>query len=256
MKLYRVPATCHVCGKKFMARYNVADRAKVCTPPSHKCTRGVRDLPSGKRRAIVCVEACCRSKYAKSITAAMMDNAIDMKKVLSDAEFKSVVLETRKTADTISSALRFIAATGCRLGEALLVKSAGVEFRTGKLSIVKIPTLKRGGRPVRTVFILNGHWITSELRKLVKERKPSDLLFKVARRSLQRRMEEILVKHKPHREGLVHIFRHTKASQLIAAGADWQFVRQQLGWSSLEMAKRYVHTSEDTVAKVLDKIGG
>ncbi|MGH9388715.1 MAG: tyrosine-type recombinase/integrase, partial [Vicinamibacteria bacterium] len=77
----------------------------------------------------------------------------------------------------------------------------------------------------------------------------------VARRSLQKRLEGILEKFKPDREGLVHIFRHTKASQLVAAGADWQMVRQQLGWASLEMAKRYVHTDEEKISKVLERIG-
>jgi len=248
-KLYRVPSTCHVCGKKFMARYNVADRAKVCTPKEHACKRGDKN-----GRKIACLQGCCRSKYSSSASSAAMDNAIDHRKVLSDEEFKNVIAETRKVKDLISVTLRFIAATGCRLGEALLLRVQDIVFRPGKLSIAKIPTLKRGGRPVRSVFIADKHWILPELKILVTGKKSTDILFPVARRSVQTRMEEILEKHKPDREGLVHIFRHTRASQLVAAGADWQTVRQALGWSNLEMCKRYVHTSEDAISKVLGKI--
>lgn len=252
-KLYTVPAICHCCSRKFLARYNVGGRAKVCTPPSHICKKGDKKVKGDQK--IPCVEKCCRSRYARSESSSAMDNAIDPKKVLNDEEFKKVVAETRKTKDLLSSTLRFIAATGCRLGEALLVRRQDVDLRSGKLSVVKVPTLKRGGRPIRSVYLRNRHWVVPEIRALLNGHgKPADLLFPVARRSLQRRLEAILEKFKPDREGLVHIFRHTRASQMIAAGADWQMVRQALGWASLEMAKRYVHTGEDKISEVLDRI--
>jgi molybdate transport system regulatory protein len=255
-KLYTVPATCHVCSRRFMARYNVGSRAKVCTSPGHACKKGDKKVKGDQK--IPCVEKCCRSRYARSASSAAMDNAIDPKKVLSDSEFKQVVAETRKTKDLLSIALRFIAATGCRLGEALLVRMRDVDFRRGNLSVVKIPTLKRGGRPIRSVFLRNDHWMIAELRfilSVLKDRKSSKMLFPVARRSLQRRLEGILEKYKPDREGLIHIFRHTRASQLVKAGVPMNTIRQQLGWSSIELLKIYAHSGEDEIASALEGVG-
>jgi len=248
--LYTIDATCHVCPKKFKARYNVGDRAKVCTLPTHQCRPG--KTKSGKRTT--CSDGCCRSKYRASATAAHMDNAIDERKVLSTAEFDHVIADLRKLEDPKRIALWFIAVTGCRLRESLLVRADAVRFQDGPISAVKIPTLKRGGRPVRTVDLDNKSEFIKSFRKWVEELKPDDLLFEVAPRTLQSALEVILEKRKPDRESLVHLFRHTRASQLIAAGADWNYVRAQLGWSSLEMGKIYVHVSRDKVASILDKI--
>lgn len=238
-----------------MARYNVGDRARVCTPPSHKCKREERVLVGGKRKIVPCVDECCRSKYAKSASASTMDSAIDSRKVLSEEEFNGVVKDSKKVPGLLGSCIRFIASTGCRLRESLLVRARDVLFQPGKFSIVKIPTLKRGGRPVRSVHLGNRHWMALEVKSIVKGLKPNDFIFTVAARTLQREVEKILEKRKPDREGLVHIFRHTRASQLVKAGAPLNYVRQQLGWSSLEMAKIYAHTDEDEIAKVLEKIG-
>lgn len=254
-KLYTVPANCHVCGDKFMARYNVGDRARVCTAPSHKCKREEKILAGGKRKVIQCVEGCCRSKYSRSASASAMDNAIDPRKVLSEEEFNGVIKDSKKVDGLLGACIRFIAVTGCRLREAGLVYCRNVSFLPGKFSVVKIPTLKRGGRPVRSVHLWNRHWMVSELKTILKGKSPNDLLFPVAARTLQREVEKILEKRKPDREGLVHIFRHTRASQLVKAGSPLNYVRQQLGWSSLEMAKIYAHTDEEEIAKVLEKIG-
>jgi integrase/recombinase XerD len=166
-----------------------------------------------------------------------------------------VIAETRKVKDTLSVTLRFIAATGCRLGEALLVRMRDVDFRRGNLSVVKIPTLKRGGRPVRSVFLRNDHWMIAELRVIIKDKKSGKALFPVSRRGLQRRLEGILEKFKPDREGLIHIFRHTRASQLVKANVPMNTIRQQLGWSSIELLKIYAHSGEDEIASALEGVG-
>jgi integrase len=250
-KLYTAPATCHICGKAYLARYNVGERARVCTLPEHKCKREERILAGGKRKVIQCVEGCCRSKYARSASAAMMDNAIDPRKVLSNEEFGATIKDSRKVSNPIGICIRFIAAIGCRLRESLLVRARDVILQQGKVSVVKTPTLKRGGRPIRSVYIRNSHPVMSEIRDLLKHRKPNDLLFPVAARTLQRAVELILEKRKPDRASLVHIFRHTRASQLLKAGVDPNVVRQQLGWSSIEMLKIYAHTDKDTLANAL-----
>lgn len=254
--LYTVSATCHVCSKAYKARVNVAGRAKVCTPPEHICKRKVAKKPDGSKKIITCVDNCCRSQYRRGAAAAAMDNAIDPRKVLSDAEFDAVIKASRKLADPEGVTMRFVAATGCRLGEALLMRASGFFFQDGPVSIAKTPTLKRRGqgRPMRSVHLDNGAEIVKELKAWTKGLKPDDLVFPVARRTLQRATERLLEKHKPDHEGLVHIFRHTRASQLVASGAPLTYVRSQLGWSSLELLKIYAHTSDTEVAKYFERL--
>ncbi|MGI0148689.1 MAG: tyrosine-type recombinase/integrase [Thermoplasmata archaeon] len=246
---YRVPSVCHVCGGKFMARYNVADRAKVCTTPGHKCRKGTKH---GKKTP--CLDGCCRSKYYRGASAAASDSAVDPRYVLAEVEFDGMWKSSRKIADPEGTTLRFIARTGCRLEESRLIFPNAVEWMRGPISIVRIPTIKRSGRPIRQVHLNNKDAYTDELRKWVKQADAKTPLFPVARRTLQRALERILEPIKPDRASLVHILRHTRASQLIAAGANWNYVRQQLGWARLEMAKRYVHTDQETIAQVLGKI--
>jgi integrase len=246
---YRIPATCHVCGAEFMARYNVGDRAKTCTSPEHVCKKG--KLPSGKKTT--CLSGCCRSKYYRGVSASAMDNAVDPRLVLSRDEFEQMWKASKKIGDPEGVTLRFIARTGCRLQEARLVLPGSVEWMPGPYSIVRIPTIKRAGRPLRQVHVKNDSDFGAEFRRWHKTIKEGPL-FPVARRTIQRALERILEHVKPDRTSLVHILRHTRASQLIAAGADWNYVRQQLGWARLEMAKRYVHTDTEKIAEVLGKI--
>lgn len=246
---YRVLSTCHVCGRQFLARYNVARRAKTCTPPDHMCRRGIE---YGKK--MPCLDRCCRSQYYRGAAASAMDSAVDPRYVLTADEFDRMWKATLKLDDPEGVTLRFIARTGCRLEESRLIFPHAVEWMPGPISIVRIPTIKRSGRPVRQVHLSNQDAYTDELRRWVKRADAEKPLFPVARRTLQRTLERILEPIKPNRASLVHILRHTRASQLIAAGADWNYVRQQLGWARLEMAKRYVHTDQKMIAQVLEKI--
>lgn len=249
---YNVPATCYICGRKFKARYNVKGRAKVCTPPTHVCKRKLEKRPEQRDRVVSCVDNCCRSQYRRG--AASMDSAIDPRKVLSADEFRrSWILMNRLAADE-RMALRFIASTGCRLGETFLVRRGSISWTQGDYSTVRIPTLKRKGRPIRSVHFRNNSEFARDLRVWCQGVKHGEPLFTIPRRSLQAALEKVLDQVKVDRDGLVHILRHTRASQLAKAGADPNYIRQQLGWSSLEMAKIYTHTDADQISKVLGKI--
>lgn len=248
---YRIPARCHVCGKDFLARYNVAARAKTCTPPDHKC-----DLGEVNGRKVRCTAKCCRSRYSKAAVAAHMDAAIDSRKVLSEIEYALVLADIRKLTRPERSVLWFISETGCRLGEAFLVRVGDFQFTGGPLSVVRVPTLKREGRPVRSVHIDNeDKSFAKELREILNGRDNSEPVFLgTSRRTVQGTLEAILDIRKPDREGLVHILRHTRASRLIAAGMDLNYVRGQLGWSSIEMVRIYAHTQESAVVSGLAKM--
>lgn len=246
---YTYKTTCWICGKQFMARYNLGKKAKTCTPPTHKCKRSKKN---GK--TIVCVEKCCRSRYRASASQAAMDNAIDPRKVLSKTEFFEAIRKSEGLPEDRRVGIQFVAYTGCRLGEALLVRVKDILWQTGSFSIVKIPTLKRrDARPQRSVHIDNKSQFAKVLRAWAGRRPKESVLIPVHRRTLQRAAEEILKKVKPDRESLVHIFRHTRASRLIGSGARLNYVRQQLGWQSLELLKIYDHSEEDEIRDVLRK---
>ncbi len=251
---YTVKATCHICGKAFLARYNVKGRAKVCTRKEHVCKRKVEKRPGRRDKVISCVEDCCRSQYRRGASSMAMDGAIDPRKVLSDAEFKKVWALSAALRGDERVALRFIASTGCRLGEAFMVRRGAISWTVGSYSTVRIPTLKRKGHPARSVHLKNGSEFATELRAWEKKVPDGDPLFLIPRRSLQAALEKVLDKVKVDRDGLIHILRHTRASQLAKAGAHPNYIRQQLGWSSLEMAKIYTHTDADEISKVLGKI--
>jgi len=246
---YNQVSTCHVCGSEYMARFNVGDRARVCTPHSHRC---VPESNNGHK--IPCSEKCCKSQWKQGASAQFLDGSIDPRKVLTDQEFKIVLRETHSLSKIIGSTIRFIAATGCRLREALLLRREDVSITKGTLSIVRIPTLKRAGRPKRRVDLRNKSAAMIELIHICLRLNPQEMIFKAAPRTIQSKLEAILDKVKPDRASLVHILRHTHASQLIAHGADWNYVRARLGWSSLEMAKVYTHTNKGRVDQVLGEM--
>ena len=162
---YRVPAVCHICGNKFLARYNCGkNRAKTCTKPIHKCKRGTKN---GRRMS--CLEGCCRSKYYRGLSQIGTSSSIDSRKFLNDKEFKKTVSATKKLDDPKGITLRFIIETGCRLGESLLVRKKHVEWKDGPLSVIRMPTLKKSGRPIMPVHLDNQEDFAKELRKWVKK---------------------------------------------------------------------------------------
>jgi len=252
---YRVPANCFVCSKAFLARYNVGDdRAKTCTPPAHECRRKTLKIPGRRDKLITCVEGCCKSKYYKGSTLSSANASIDSRKFLNDHEYKATIAASRKIGDPAGITIRFILETGCRCGEALLVRKQYLDWKEGKLSVIRMPTLKKAGHPLLPVHLDNSGDVAKELRVWAKKFGPNDLLFKIPKRTLQYALERLLDKIKPDRASLVHILRHTRASRLVASGLDSNTIRQEMRWSSIELLKVYSHTTIDKVAEALDRI--
>jgi len=246
---YTVPATCAVCGKKFMARYNVAGRAKACTPPSHKCRRGKRD-----GRKVSCLDGCCRSKYYRGLSKSIANSPIDSRKFLNGEEYKKVLLASKKLQNPEGISIRFALETGCRLREVPLVRRRHLEWKDGPLSVVRIPTLKNVGHPELPVHLDNKGEFVRELRAWVKGLKSEDPLFEAAPRTLQETLERILDRVKPDRASLFHILRHTRATRLSTSGLPPNVIRAEMRWSSIELLKVYSHTTEKEVAEGLEKI--
>jgi integrase len=251
---YCFDAVCHVCSQEFKARYNVRDRAKVCTKASHVCVRKTVKIPGRKDKLISCVDGCCRSKYYKGTASSATSAALDSRKFLNDQEYAKVQAASKKLRQPFGVGLRFTLETGCRCGETLLIRKRHLEFRDGKLSVVRIPTLKKAGHPVLPVHLDNKAPIVAELREWSKKMKPDDFLFPMAKRTFQRVFERILDRIKPDRASLVHILRHTRASRLVRSGLDPNTIRQEMRWASIELLKVYSHTTEDAVADAFGRI--
>ena len=246
---YRIPATCHVCGKKFLARYNVASRAKVCTPPTHACKA---TLVNGKK--ISCPEKCCRDRYRRA-SSSMALSALDSRKYLNPAEFGKTLRAIRAIPDeALRMGLWFSLETGCRVGEITLVRRHHLDWRPGPLSVVSIPTEKKVGHPPLPVHLDNKGDFVKVLRKWADKMGREDQLFPVGVRTIQRTFEKILDFVKPDRGSLVHILRHTRASRLTESGLDPNTIRAEMRWSSIELLKVYSHTTEAKVAKALGRI--
>ncbi len=263
---YCFDAVCHVCSQEFKARYNVRERAKVCTPPDHVCQRKTIKIPGRKDKLITCVEGCCKSKYYKGTASAASSTSLDSRKFLSDQEYEKVVAASMKLEPEFGMGLRFTLETGCRCGETLLVRKRHLELTNGyedkktgewigePLSVVRIPTLKKAGHPLLPVHIDNKGKFIVELRDWVKRLKPEDLLFPVAKRSFQRAFERILDRIKPDRASLIHLLRHTRASRLVRSGLPPNVIREEMRWASIELLKVYAHTTAAEVSKAFDKI--
>jgi integrase len=264
--MYCFDAVCHVCSHEFKARYNVRERAKVCTSPSHVCQRKTIKIPGRKDKLITCVEGCCKSQYYKGTASAATSTSLDSRKFLDDPEYDKVVIASKKLEDPFGIGLRFTLETGCRCGETLLVRKRHLELtngyldkKTGKwvgevLSVVRIPTLKKAGHPLLPVHLDNKGKFIVELREWTRRMKPEDLLFSMAKRSFQRAFERILDRIKPDRASIVHLLRHTRASRLVRSGLPPNVIREEMRWASIELLKVYAHTTKDEVSKAFEKI--
>jgi integrase len=252
---YCIDAVCHVCSKPFKARYTLGrDRARTCTSPDHVCQRKTLQIPGRKDKLIVCVEKCCRSQWTKGSASSMITAEIDSRKFLNDEEYRKTLKKTYEVEALYGIAIRFTLETGARCGETLLVRKRNIEIRPGPISIIRMPTLKKAGHPLLPVDLDNSGTLAKELLVWIKKLDADELLFPIAKRTFQHVFEKILDKVKPDRAGLVHIMRHTRASRLIAAGFDFNYVRKQLRWSSLELAKIYVHTEQEKVVGLMGKL--
>jgi integrase len=239
-----------------MARYNIGDRARTCTPPKHECQRKIVKVDGRRDKLVVCVENCCRSRHYKGSALASAGASIDSRKFLSDAEYDRVIEESRIVGGVFGIGIRFTLETGCRCGETLKIRKRHLDFRNGRMSIVRIPTLKKPGHPELPVHLDNssGSQIVQDLRKWSLKMKPNEFLFQMGKRTFQKVFEKILDKVKPDRSSLVHIMRHTRASRLVRSGLDPNSIRVEMRWSSIELLKVYSHTTEDKIASAFEKL--
>jgi len=135
--------------------------------------------------------------------------------------------------------------TGARLGAIMQIKAKDIS--ENKIILVD----EKGGDERYTGYL------NAEAQALIKERLegllPNDLVFKLTKTSLQKRLQRLL--NKLFNQGLapddrvnrvvVHTLRHTFASQLVMKGKPLVIVQKLLNHAELETTARYAHLAPD-----------
>ncbi len=100
--------------------------------------------------------------------------------------------------------------------------------------------------------------ITDEilLAELIAKKKERDcgLFFVAKKRTVQYHFSQILKRLGLVKSTGIHILRHTRATQLSAAGANIVHIALQMGWHSVETSKRYIKTSAEERQKIAEKL--
>lgn len=246
--------SCVICGATFSRPKNIAKRAKVCTTKDHTCKgRSVR-VPGRRDKYIVCDENCCLSQYKTGQTKQFMEGTLEKKKYFEDQEELIRILKfLNRARRDIALAIRLAASCGLRIGEIRLIRKEDVSLDE-EPPVIYCPTLKRKGRPKRSIDLEAG--ITKDLRKYLEETEleSSASVFPIPKRTLQHWFEKIqkLAGCKIIRP--FHALRHTHNTRLAEIGADPRYTQQRAGWASLEMYKVYAHMTDAMRKKIASKL--
>jgi len=174
-----------------------------------------------------------------------MDSPIDPRRYLNNKEFKSVVGASRQLHAPLGLAIRFIAATGVRIGEALLIRFDDL-LLDEVIPQVLVPTMKRNGRPRRAIHLYDEAFV-EELRQWRTQKDRHASLIDCGRRTLQRAFADLKANLNLRKLGGIHILRHTRVSQLVNAGLPYNYIRFQLGWTRIEPLVTYDHRDLATI---------
>lgn len=262
---------CWICRAPFVPRMNVGRRARLCTPSNHRCIPAEIEARSGAKKRIPCQEQCCRSQYLRGRSSRVAERVLDHEaQTFSQAEYREFYRLTYKSGHA-GAVLRFLAETGCRLGEALLVRLSDLRLEDRPPAVL-VPTLKRLGRPARRIHLYTADYV-HELKRELEERTRArrsqrghggvsvqeQFLFpSTPRRTIQYTMERILreLGIRERKQALTHLLRHTRATRLLALGAPPTYVQQQLGWSSIELLTSYAHADETVTNRLAAAMHG
>ena len=135
--------------------------------------------------------------------------------------------------------------TGARLGAIMSIKAKDISDN-------KITMIDEKDGDERYTAYLNPE-TKSLVEEIVINLKPNDLIFKLTKTSLQKRLQRIL--NKLFNQDLetsdrvnrvvVHTLRHTFASQLVMKGTPLVIVQKLLNHAELETTARYAHLAPD-----------
>lgn len=171
---------------------------------------------------------------------------------------------------------RFLAFSGCRIGEALALNWNDIDFKSKVVTVNKTLTDIKGGYEIGTPKTKNSNRIITLDDNTIKELKKwklkqmelfvkigtrgSDFVFSnphgktIARNNLYNRSNRIADRAELHRLGN-HGFRHTHASLLFESGANFKDVQDRLGHSSINITMDiYTHVTKESKKITTEKL--
>lgn len=146
--------------------------------------------------------------------------------------------------------------TGLRIGELAGMRLGDIDWADGAIQV------QGKGNRERRVFI-TGDAIRREIKAYLRQRKlispQTDHLFvtkkggPVSAQYFRRRLKRLAKNEGISRCVTPHMFRHTAATHLLAAGVDIRFVQKLLGHASIVTTQIYTHVSDqilkDTIVR-------
>ncbi len=180
--------------------------------------------------------------------------------ILSHEEVETIIYaDTRKTSrgDKLDALLfmnqtlrMFLAYTGCRFEESVLLKVKYIDLPNGKI-IIPADIVKN--KQSRTLFITEP--LISRLRKLIKDKSENDLIFTNTRGKKTHAQEfgdDLRLAAK--RCGITkrvhaHLFRHTYGTYLYMATEDIGLVQVVLGHKDIKSTMIYIHIASEFIRR-------
>jgi len=168
--------------------------------------------------------------------------------VLTKPEIKALFKATKAGRNRLS--LEFLYSAGCRVSEAVKLKTEDLDFRE------KIARIRGGKGDKDRVIILASAWIR-ELKKYLKRKKVrSDYVFSkkngksISTDTIQRVIKLAAAKAGIRKHVTPHSLRHSYATHLLEAGESIRKIQVLLGHNDLSTTQIYTKVSTDELKKV------
>jgi integrase len=163
--------------------------------------------------------------------------------------------QERRIRAPVADAIRLIALTGCRRGEAAGLKWAHVDLEHGKL--VLPPTSHKTGRKTGKPRIIALPATAQAIIARQPEGEPADLVFTPTRGSnalaLSKAWRKVRAEADLPADIGLHGLRHSLASHMAMAGAQAPEIMQVVGHRQLSTVVRYLHWAETAQAALAER---
>ncbi len=175
--------------------------------------------------------------------------------VLTMNEVRDIFRNTRHGRNRL--VLQFIYSTGCRVSEAVNMRTEDVDWENGTAQV-------KGGKGNKDrIIVLSQKWIGNVKKYLNKKKVKSPFLFsKKNGKPLSTDTIERIIRQAAEEVGIEkrvtpHVLRHSFATHLLESGENIRKIQVLLGHANLSTTSIYTHVSKEELKKVqspLDKM--
>jgi site-specific recombinase XerD len=167
--------------------------------------------------------------------------------VLSKEDVKKILDKTENLKH--KTMLSLIYSCGLRIGEAISMKLKDIDSKRMMIRVIR-------GKGNKDRLIGLSPKILELLRKYYKVYKPKEYLFegqyggKYSSRSMERVLQNGVMKAGIKRKIVMHTLRHSYATHLLEAGTDIRYIQELLGHSSPKTTMIYTHVSSKKLGEI------